>query len=321
MTVTKVRRLVNPGRRRKMTAKQIRYFGTKRQRAALRMRHNPRRKRSLASFFGTKRVTKKSPARYKEAVGGKRRKNVGSILTVFPAGLNPGRKRKRYTRKRRANRGSKRVVIINKGVTMARTRKRRRTVHHNVVHRRKRRNYGTRVGRSWGSYARRGKRRNPGRRRHYVRHIARRRRNPGFASGTMGRVFGVIGGAAVTKLLSGFLPASFSTGILGYLGVAAIAFAQGKAVSKFARNPALGNDMMVGGFTYLAIKVLNDFVPSIGSMVGFSGMGLLAPSSFYVPQVNVNGSMGQFVLPAGIPVGAPASSAGVGRLRRQGRLM
>jgi hypothetical protein len=90
-------------------------------------------------------------------------------------------------------------------------------------------------------------------------------------------------------------------------------------VGKITKNTALGTDMQIGGYTYLAIKVLNDFVPSIGGMIGLSGMGIISPSSFYEPQVPVGGSMTQFIAPAGIPVGA--ASVGVGRIRRTGRLM
>ena len=39
-------------------------------------------------------------------------------------------------------------------------------------------------------------------------------------------------------------------------------------------------------------------------MVG--GLGLITASNFYLPQVNVPGSMGTFILPAAVPVPAPA---------------
>ena len=202
--------------------------------------------------------------------------------------------------------------------------RRRKASHRRVVARRvhrRRRNpvYVRRVKRGSYLYAsgtskQRGRRRNPSMRRHL------RRRNPGFATGTVGKIVGIIGGATVTKLACGFLPTTFQTGILGYLATAVVAFGQGQLVGKLTKNSILGTDMQIGGYTFLAIKLLNDFFPSVGSMVGLSGMGILSPSSFYVPQVPVGGSMTQFITPAGIPVGAPAS-AGVGRLRRTGRLM
>jgi hypothetical protein len=333
-TLTRQRRLVNPGKKRKLSALQKMFFGSKRQRAAVKA--NPKRRRRI--------------------VNRKRKRNVGSIITVWPKGhSNPG---KRY---RRRNSGAKnRLVIVNSGARMAKgssgrvisgygstvmnkgrkrmaTRRRRRVsrrrkanpVARRRVRRYRRRNAGTRVGRSWSTYKR--KRRNPGvrhyrRRRHVIHNRRHARRNPGMLTGTAGRVLGVVGGVAVTKLLCGFLPASLATGVLGYLSTGAIAVLQGKLVGKFSKSPSLGNDMLVGGLAYLAAKVLNDFFPSIGSYTGISGMGLIGGSSFYNPQVNLNGQMGSFVVPAAT-MGAIAgyapvqTSKGVGAMRRTGRLM
>jgi hypothetical protein len=41
-------------------------------------------------------------------------------------------------------------------------------------------------------------------------------------------------------------------------------------------------------------------------MVG--GLGLITASNFYLPQVNVPGSMGTFILPAAVPVPAPPAA-------------
>jgi hypothetical protein len=322
MTVSKPRRLVNPGRRRRkrMTAKQIKFFGTKRQRAALgRKRSNPKRRKRNFSLRGLTR---------KLGISRKRRKrNVGTILTVFPAGMNPGRKRRKRVSRRRRNR-SKRVIIVNKGVTMARSRKRRRVARRVVHHRRRRANRARRRRNvSYVGRIRRGvyKYRNPRRRRrhHNVRRY-HRRRNPGMLSGLGGQILGVVGGATLTKIASGFLPASLQTGVLGYLSIGAVAVLQGKLVGKVTKSPALGKDMMVGGLVYLTIKILNDFIPSIGGSLGLSGMGLLAPSSFYVPQVPA-GTMGSFVTPAGVtnamPMVTAQGTAGMGRMRARGRMM
>jgi hypothetical protein len=317
-TIGKVRRLVNPGRRkrknpRKMSALQKMFFGSKRQRAAIKNRSR------------RKNVSRKL-----------RRRNVSSIITVHPK-RNPGR-RKRYKARKR-NR-SKKVIIVNKGERMA-TRHRRRVNRskrrRNVVYRRRIKRgvyqYSSNPGRR---RRRRVARRNPGvrhyrRHRRNVSHRRHHRRNPGMLTGTAGRVLGVVGGVAVTKLLSGFLPAPLNSGVLSYIGIGAIAVLQGKLVGKFAKNGALGNDMMVGGLAYLAAKVLNDFFPSIGSYTGISGMrgmGLIGGSNFYVPQVNVNGSMGTFLVPGAVggAIGASmanmsAAKAGMGVMRRTGRLM
>jgi len=337
---------INPGRRRRkrngvrkaLSPLQKLFFGTKRQRAAVkanrgRRKLNPsRRKGKKYSKMMIKKLTGRKAPKFRghSKLGNprRRRRNVGSIVSVLPGQANPGRRRRR----RKANRGKK-VVIINKGAKMARRRKRTRSVARRVTRRRRRNpvyrgrikrgmykyssNPGRRRRRARVSYRRR---RNPGiRRRHY-------RRNPGMLSGTAGRVVGVVGGLAVTRILTGFLPAQLQTGILGYLAVGAVAMLQGKMIGKVAKSPGLASDMTIGGFAYLAAKILNDFIPSIGGYTGISGMGLIGGSSFYTPQVNQNGSMGSFVAPSAVTgaIGAAtmaASRAGVGTLRRTGRLM
>ena len=357
-TISKVRRLTNPGMfskvKRKLSPLQKMFFGSKRQRAAVqqnagRMSWRKTKKRikqsvGVARFkSGSARILGKPPKH--------RKRNVGSIITVWPKGhSNPGRKYKRRVVRRnggaknrlvivnpggKMSKGSGRVIsgygstVMNRGKRKVATKRRRtrRTVIHN---RRRRRNSGTRVGRSWSTYTKRTKRRNPGRRvvHHRRRRVANRyhrRRNPGMLTGTAGRVLGVVGGVAVTKLLTGFLPAMFATGFMAYIGIGAIAVIQGKLVAKFAKSEALGNDMMVGGLAYLAAKVLNDFFPSIGAYTGMAGMGMIGGNSFYVPQVNRAGSMGNFLIPPAISsyvAGAmPVAHAGVGTMRRTGRLM
>lgn len=338
-TTIKSRRLVNPGRKkRKLSALQKLFFGSKRQRSAVAKKRNPPkgfRKFSVAKSKAYKQATRVIRKH-------KRKRNVGSIITVWPKS-NPAR-RKKYSRRKKSNRGKK-VIIVNKGEGMAITR-RRRSRKARVT--RRRRNYGTRTGRSWSTYTKRsGKRRNPGtrrrrrsvsvvgRKRYTRRRHARRsnpgrrrsyRRNPGMLTGTAGRILGVVGGIAVTKLLCSFVPASLQTGPLGYLTTGAVAVLQGKMVGKFSKNASLGNDMLVGGLAYLTAKILNDFFPSIGSYTGISGMGMIGGSSFYTPQVNVNGSMGTFVAPAAtrnVISGAMSAmnAKGVGTMRRTGRLM
>jgi hypothetical protein len=355
-TISKVRRLTNPGLRarikRKLSPLQKMFFGSKRQRAAVRntsIRKSKKAfKKSTKAFYGKRLRRSSFGAQVKASV---RKRNVGSIITVWPKGhSNPGRKK--YRRRKIRNGAKNRLVIVNPGGRMAKgsgrvisgygstvmnrgkrkmaTRRKRRSTRR-IVNRRRRRNSGTRQGRSWSTYTRRAKRRNPGRRRvvhHRRRRITNRRhyrRNPGMLTGTAGRVLGVVGGVAVTKLLTGFLPAMFSTGFMSYIGIGAIAVIQGKLVAKFANSPVLGNDMMVGGLAYLTAKILNDFFPTIGAYTGMAGMGLIGGNSFYTPQINRAGSMGNFLIPPAISsyvAGAmPVASHGVGTMRRTGRLM
>src|ERR1035437_5005097 len=359
-TISKVRRLTNPGMfskiKRKLSPLQKMFFGSKRQRAAVRNSGSKsklfKRSRSRQHKAGKRVATEDVQNRYKRqtSTARYRKRNVGSIITVWPKGhSNPGRKYKRRVVRRNGGaknrlvivnggkmaKGSGRVIsgygstVMNRGKRKVATKRRRtrRTVIHN---RRRRRNSGTRQGRSWSTYTKRTKRRNPGRRvvHHRRRRVANRyhrRRNPGMLTGTAGRVLGVVGGVAVTKVLTGFLAAMFATGFMAYIGIGAIAVIQGKLVAKFAKSEALGNDMMVGGLAYLAAKVLNDFFPSIGAYTGMAGMGMIGGNSFYVPQVNRAGSMGNFLIPPAISsyvAGAmPVAHAGVGTMRRTGRLM
>lgn len=314
VTIVKPRRLFNSGRRKRyrknpkkrMTLLQKLHFGSKAQRASA--------AKSLKGNRGRRR---------KQSNRSRLKRNVSSIITVWPKG-NTTRKR------RRVGNRSKKIVIVNKGGKMARTRRRKRTNRsyrrrRNYSRRRRNVNYVRRVKR--GQYRRR---QNPGMtrtsklRRLWHRHF-RRRRNPGMLSGTMGRIAGVVGGIAVTKLLYGFVPSTFTSGVLSYLSIGVIAFAQGKLVGKVSKNSGLGEDFLVGGFAYLVAKMLNDFFPTVGSYTGISGMGLIGGSSFYLPQVNQPGSMGAFQVPAAVSMALPAPvatpSQSLGRIRRSGRLM
>ena|ERR1051326_1199683 len=304
--VKRKRRLSNPGRRkRRMTAKQIRFFGTKRQRAALRSR--PRRRRNTSIRKYKKRAVKQGISKRTASTGAymfrkmargnrrrkkARRKNVGSILVAsIPgfSGFNPGRKRRK-----------------KKG--MARHRRRRKA---NAAPRRRRRHYARR------------RRSNPGRRTRVVvkyrtrgrRHHRRagRRRNPGGfgMSGDATAVGGIIAGAAVTRIVTGFVPPSLQTGIAGYVVTAIAAVLQGQLVGKALRKPLFGKYMTWGGLTFLGLKVINDFMPSLSGYIpfGLSGLGLLSPTSgFMLPSVNRMGSMGSFVAP-GIVTSAIAAAA------------
>src|ERR1035437_9756680 len=127
-TISKVRRLTNPGMfskvKRKLSPLQKMFFGSKRQRAAI---ANSGKGRTLGQL--SKKLKSK---RYRLSKVGsviKRKRNVGSIITVWPKGhSNPGGKVKRWRRKgvRKAkpvakrNGGAKnRLVIVNPGGRMA----------------------------------------------------------------------------------------------------------------------------------------------------------------------------------------------------------
>lgn len=356
--VLKKRRLANAARRRRMTSKQIKFFGTKRQKNAL--RNASRRKvkkfhkrggpvygpRELgggpvyASYPGKRRRRNQgggilSQAEHaasrairsveqaaEDAIGAVtrqvngRRRNVGEILTVLPA--NPGRRRRsRVARTRRRNRG--RVRLGNR----RRTHNRRRRTY-NRGHRR--RNSPRVVVRY--------------RNRRHRRHNRRRNQGIGGFGGDIGKVVGVLGGAVVTALITGMLPSSMTTGTMGWITTAAAAVVLGQVVGRFSKNRSLGTFVTVGGLLLVALPLLSQMFPTLSlpfTTGGTHGLGLITSSNFYVPQVNMPGSMASFVTPAGVsamipaPVSVPATALrglgqgaspliGLRSARRTGRL-
>lgn len=301
-------------RRKKLDKYYQGYERAKRARLKREAKSNPsKRKRTYAKRRNAPRIQRR------------RKRNVGQIIVIKERKANPTRRRKRRT-----NSGtSKRRVRTN---IMAKRRRRTRTrvVHHRrrrrvsnpaVRRRRRTRSYSRRrhsnpVERRRRSYSRRRRMGNPGRRRSY-------RRNPGVVSGGLiGRVGGTIGGAYLTSVLSSYIPSSFSSGIMGYIATGLVAVLQGKLIGKVSGKSSLGQDFTTGGFVYLAIKVLKDFAPGFTTgLSGMRGMGLLGGSSFYVPQVNTAGNMGNFIRPAMVPAPymPPSGMHGIGT-RRMGRV-
>lgn len=349
--VLKPMKLYNPGRRRasstghkrrnagrrRMSAKQIKYFGTARQRAGLKAA----RSRHRHGIGNLRRAKKGFRAK------ARRMRNVSSIVTVMPnvaegfrdaSGIfHPIRASADYdpTRiggKRRRKRAKAKGKGRKRGTrTVARARRRRST----TSHRRRASNPGVRR-------RRRAVRRhsaavpNPHRRRRSVSHRRRRnsgymvrhrrRRNPGLlpSGGTLNKVVGIVSGATLTKIISDNLPFGLNMGFMGYIGTGIVAWLQGQAVGKMLRSPGLAQDMTIGGYTYLALKIVNDFLPGIASGLGLRG---LATSSFWVPQVPRNGSLVGFqsppMLSAAMAASAPATMRGLAGMRsvRARRLM
>jgi hypothetical protein len=159
-------------------------------------------------------------------------------------------------------------------------------------------------------------------------------------TGNLGAIVGVLGGATITKIVTGFLPSQIMQGWGGYIATGLTAVVTGQVVGKVTKNKQFGNWMMVGGLLIVALEVANQFFPQLqlpfGLSTGTSGMGLISSSNFYVPQVNMPGSMASFVTPAGvtaaIPVvpaaaatgmsglGGPQFSPGLRTMRRIGRM-
>lgn len=296
----KARTLVNPGKKkkRKLSPLQKLFFGSKRQRAAVKARKNGGKfsYRKTKKRIGTKstmgfstplqKARKSSEGRSKTGKRSSGISNPSRIMTI--SFNNPGTKRKKGT------------TQMAKSRKRRYTRRKKHTMHNPTPIRRKRRT----------SYHRR--RRNPVSYRKHTRRVYHRRRNPSKASvmSGVGKFGGVLGGAALTHLVNGMLPATLTTGVIGYVTTALVATMQGKLVGSLLKKPALGKAMTTGGYFYLGLKVIADFFPSVGQYLpfGLKGMGIITPSNFYVPQVPVNGSMANFIAPAALPAAIPVAA-------------
>ena len=308
-----------------MTAKQIKFFGTKRQKAGLRNRRsnthrrgNRGRRRNQGGIISqaehaAERAIHTVEQAAEDAIGAVtrqvnrgRRGNVGEILTVLPANPGSRRRKNKMAATRRANRRRNRVSN-------------RSRVHNRRHNRSRNRNRG------WFN-PRHRRRTNPkvivryrNRRRNYGRH---RRRNPNFLAGDAGKVVGILGGATVTGLIVGFLPPNLTAGMMGYLTTGVVAIVAGQVAAGVSKNKPLGNFVTIGGLLIVGLKLMNQFFPQLqlpftAAGSGTAGMGLLTSSNFFVPQVNVPGSMATFVTPAGIPVPVAIPAAGMKGLGAQ----
>jgi hypothetical protein len=309
VTITRVRKLANPRRHkrrnarkrvRKMTPRQIRYFGSKRQRAALKAnrRRNGARRRRVAAPKAV-RVRRRNTRRHR------RRTNPALLVTLGPT-VNPRKRRKNVAKTRRRNR------------------RRNSVAHHHTRRRRRVRATANPVRRRYNRRRRnavhhRRRRRNPTRVMYVTRRSNRRRRNrrnPSILGVNIASKSGIelIGGGllgvAATKFLPTVLPSSvFSTLGSSTLATTAVsgisAFIAGWVASRF--NPNLGAGVYFGGFMQTASVALNGFLPSIYSAIGspLSGLGNFAPGRFAVPQNPLRG------LPAASGVATPAPAGSV----------
>lgn len=257
--------VVNRGRprrntaRRKLSAKQIKFFGTPAQKAALkRSRHSKRSKPNKGAPFSRK--TRRAKAKsHRSRTSPRKRSNPGDILSLalLPAG-NPGRKKRSKSmaapRKRRRNR--------------ARTSQRR-----NTRRRAARKNPGTRMHRRRNSHRTTHRRRTT-------------RRNPGSGGVNMksGMMIGAgaIGGFVTTKLITQTILGAKNTGPTGYFGnlmaTAGLAFIAHKLNAK---NLSLG--ILIGGVLQVAVRAVFDNT-SLGQLGTSFGMGDYQMQNFVTPQ-------------------------------------
>jgi len=235
--VVKVRRRVNPKRKRNaarhLSAKQIRYFGTPQQKAAL------KRKRRAAAK-PQKRTARPKPAKRRV----RRQANPALVLTL--GAVNPrrqqvaARKRKRVRksnthRSRKANPTRVYVMAPRKQNRKRSTRKRNPVRHHR-------------------------RRSNPNLFGHNV------------STGQMGKaVAGGLVGVAAAKFIPTMLPSGLvSSNIMRVIATGVSAFVAGWAAGK--ADKTFGDAVLFGGLMQTGSVALNAFVPSIGKQVGLSGL-------------------------------------------------
>ena len=294
---TAVRRhsIVNPAghRRKHMSAKQIRHFGTKRQKAALKARSKSNRPKA----------NRRSAHRARNRP---RQSNPGEILSLTLG--NPARKKRKMAktnrkRSHRTNASHHRRRRMNARRNPAKTMQNRRRRRTNVRHHR-RRNSGV-------------MRRNPG-----------GREVTNLAIEAVAALGGFVGSRWLTQLVL----AANNTGVMGYVGNAAATALLGVA-AHFAMpsNKSVRDGVILGGTMGIVARVVEDYTP-IGSAltaqgIGDYGMAAYMPTNQVVPQRYVNAwQSAQVQIPPGwgggtsmVPAGAAAAGmSGLGDLYGDG---
>ena len=276
----KVRRLVNPARKRKrkrnvarrhLTAKQIRYFGTPQQKAALKRKRRPavsHRKRTVGPKHAKRRVVRQT--------------NPALVLTL--GAVNPRRSKK---------------------VASAKRKRRRTASSHRSRKSNPRRRYAAAPIKR---HRRRSVRRSNPARRHA------RRRNPNLfgskVSGVqMGKaVAGGLVGVAAAKFIPTMLPSNLvGSNLMRVVATGVSAFVAGWLAGKADRT--FGDAVLFGGLMQTGSVALNAFVPSIGKQIGLSG---LTPARFPLPDNPI--AAGMLMASPAAAAGAPIRAANVSGL-------
>jgi hypothetical protein len=318
MKVLKATRLPNPHRvaprkkanartRRKMTPKQIKHFGTKRQKAALKVKRSKHRPRTKSNPLAV--TLRPVPVASASNPHHKRRNTVATKRAV----KNRRRRVVAASRRRRPNPHHRRRRARNaRPVAVARRRPNRRMRH-------RRNPAGTRIV----VMAPRRNRRNG------------MRRNPNLFGNSLGSkatlkiLGGGLAGVAAAKFIPQILPTSVTTSGLGSSTIGKVLIT---GVSAFAAywiaskaDAAFGEGVLFGGLMQTASVALNAFLPGFniaGVPIALSGLADLVQGQFAVPQNplrQMGGGMRQQMLPAGgnsampAPAGAKVTASGLGR--------
>jgi hypothetical protein len=307
-TVVK-RRLVNSAgkgkrkRKRNKTAKQIKFFGTAAEKAAL------KHKRRNAWLKGhRKRTASKRPASRAARKG-----NTGDILTFGLASLgNPAHKKRRESMAKTKKKKARRASTSHSGQKSRRANRARPRL------------YGKHKHHAAAAYNRAA----PKHKRHY-------KHNPGArgVSNLLIQAGWTIAGAVGTRALVQFALGAKNTGVLGYGANAAAALALGYGVGKLMKNPQAGKLVALGGFAGIVLRLVQDYTP-FGTMLtsqlqGLGDIGIYGATTYFVPldvadntQGNVTSLPGAVIPQAPVVKGRGVAGLGVadgGRYAARGR--
>ena len=276
--------------RRKMSAKQIKHFGTARQKAALKASRS--RKRNAAP------KRRHAPARRNPPKGGgrvisgygstvmnprRRRRNPGNHKIV----INPTRKRRRVVAKKSTVKRRRNPLAQILSWTAGNPAKRRNTVARS---RRKTKRRAT------------AHRSNAGRRRAAPKRVMhhRRRSNPAglgrpmdWLQGGAGVIAGVVGTRALPQMILG----ASNTGPMGYVANAVAAVGIGWLSHILLKKPAITAAVIAGGFATLLSRIIADKTPFGAQLsltgLGDHGFGLYQKSNYPAPPHLIGGTPGQ----------------------------
>jgi hypothetical protein len=276
-TVTKVRRMHNPQRtrkrrrnaakRRKLTPRQIRFFGTARQKAGLKAAR--KRKRTMSDHRRRSNPTTRISKR---------------VVHVYRS--NPKRKRKATAKRRRSTRRNPALVLTLGAVNP----QRRKSVAHTKTRKRRkasaRRNPSRRRTRIVVASAPRKHRRRTNPRRTRKGH---RRRNPQLfgsqltGANTVKMIGGGLAGVAAAKLLPTLLPAGMVSGNIMKVVVTGASAFVAHYIAKMAKlGDQVSGAVLFGGLMQTGSVALNVLLPNTLA-ARFSLGELVASQNPYVP--------------------------------------
>ena len=325
-TVTRVRRLVaNPRRRprkknirRRLTPRQIKFFGSKAQKAALKNRNRAKYGHRKAT---PKARTRRNIAGYVDDAGRFRpiRSSILPDLSLAKTRYDPEKvgekKRKRHAKKskpRKRKRTSNPALIVTLGAVNPTKRRKvvaRKRKRVNKARSHRRRN-ATRV------VVTAPRRQNPRRvsRRRNPQRARIRRRNPvlSFGAGvpmpqTLTAIGGGLVGVAAAKFIPTVLPAQMvGSNLMRTISTAVAAFISGWLAGKV--NKGFGDAVLFGGLMQTGSTALNAFLPSVAGALGLTGLGAFANAQFAVPENPLMRGM-----PAAPPPVPRVTASGIGR--------